>query len=101
MTAIVTDGMGYLEAHKGEIRSAVRRHGGTGVVYVFGSVARAEDGPESDIDLLVEFGSDASLFDQASLELELTNLLGRAVDVMSLHAQGRAADHARATAIEL
>lgn len=68
---------------------------------MFGSVARGEDGPDSDVDLLVEFAQEASLFDQLGLELELAQILGVCVDVMSLAATGRAADHARAHAVEL
>lgn len=51
-------------------------------VRVFGSVARGEDGPESDIDLFVTFPSDASLFDIGALEAELAALLGERVDLV-------------------
>lgn len=50
-------------------------------VRVFGSVARNEATAESDIDLLVEFQPDASLYDLAGLKLELEDLLGCEVDV--------------------
>ncbi len=53
---------------------------------VFGSVARGDDGPDSDIDLLVEPADDASLFDLAQLEIDLEDLLGRPVDVVSRRA---------------
>jgi predicted nucleotidyltransferase len=52
-------------------------------VRVFGSVARGEDADGSDIDLLVAFGPDASLFRHAALERELSTLLGTQVDVVS------------------
>jgi uncharacterized protein len=55
-------------------------------VKVFGSVARGDDGPDSDIDLLVEPADDASLFDLAQLEIDLEDLLGRPVDVVSRRA---------------
>lgn len=84
-----------------DIRAAALRHRGTGKVMVFGSVARGDTDPNSDYDLLVEFGPDASLFDLAGLELELEELLGLPVDVMSLNATGRAADHARNQAVAL
>ncbi|HMR50246.1 MAG TPA: nucleotidyltransferase domain-containing protein [Arachnia sp.] len=83
------------------IREVVRRNKGTGEVLVFGSVARGEAGPDSDIDLLVEFLPGASLFDLVAVELELEELLGRSVDVMSVNSVGRAADHARAQAVSL
>lgn len=94
-------GMARLVGRAEHIRAAARRHRGTGRVLVFGSVARGDDGPGSDVDLLVEFAEGASLFDQVALEDELADLLGTAVDVMSLGAQGRAADHARTHAVEL
>ncbi len=52
-------------------------------VRVFGSVARGEADEHSDIDLLVEFEPDRSLLDHAALWLELQELLGRRVDVVS------------------
>jgi hypothetical protein len=52
-------------------------------VRVFGSVVRGEEGPESDVDFLVEFDEEASLFDHVGLEVDLEDLLGRAVDVVS------------------
>ncbi len=55
-------------------------------VKVFGSVARGDDGPDSDIDLLIEPADDASLFDLAQLEIDLEDLLGRPVDVVSRRA---------------
>lgn len=52
---------------------------------VFGSAARGEMRPDSDIDLLVEFlpDAEADLFDHASLMLDLAYLLGRKVDLVS------------------
>lgn len=55
-------------------------------VYVFGSCARKEDTPDSDVDLLAEFSSDASLFDHSGLEYDLTQILGCKVDVVALSA---------------
>jgi predicted nucleotidyltransferase len=52
-------------------------------VRVFGSVARGEADEQSDIDLLVEFDPGRSLFDHAALWLELQDLLGCKVDVLS------------------
>jgi predicted nucleotidyltransferase len=52
-------------------------------VRVFGSVARGEDGPDSDVDFLVRFVRGTTLFDQAGLIVELEHLLGRNVDVVS------------------
>lgn len=63
------------------IVAAADKHGMSNV-RVFGSVARGEDGPESDVDLLVDLAPEVSLFDLARLEVELTDLLGRPVDVV-------------------
>lgn len=52
-------------------------------VKVFGSVARGEDGPGSDIDLLVTFRPDASLFDQIALTQAVEDLVGLPVDIIS------------------
>lgn len=52
-------------------------------VRVFGSVARGEAGENSDIDLLVELEEGRSLLDQAGLVLDLEELLGRKVDVVT------------------
>ena len=54
-----------------------------GSVQVFGSVARGDDTPSSDVDLLVEPEPDASLFDFAQFELDMEALLERRVDVVS------------------
>ena len=50
---------------------------------IFGSAARGEDRPDSDIDLIVEFEGDKSLFDLIGLELELEEFLGRDVDLLT------------------
>ena len=53
-------------------------------VYVFGSCARKEETPESDIDFLADFNEDASLFDQVALQLELAEALNSKVDVLPM-----------------
>ena len=50
---------------------------------IFGSVARGEMGPESDIDLLVKMEDGRSLLDLSALALDLKDLLGVKVDVVS------------------
>jgi len=52
-------------------------------VHLIGSVARGEESPDSDIDLLVRWHPTASLLDHAALSLELEQLLGRRVDLAS------------------
>jgi predicted nucleotidyltransferase len=52
-------------------------------VRVFGSVARGEAGPASDIDLLVQMDSGRSLLDLIGLTQELESILQRKVDVLT------------------
>lgn len=55
---------------------------------VFGSAAKGEMRPDSDVDLLVEFLPDAEigLLEHAGLMLDLSELLGRKVDLVSKRA---------------
>jgi predicted nucleotidyltransferase len=71
-----------VEAHRDEIKAVIARHKGTRVA-IFGSVARGDETPDSDIDLLVDFAPRTSLFDVVRMEMDLAELLGRKVDVMS------------------
>jgi len=50
---------------------------------LFGSVLREDFGPESDVDVLVEFERDAvvTLLDMSRMEDELAQMLGRPVDL--------------------
>ncbi len=71
-----------LRQQREAVLSVAREHGAD-KVRVFGSVARGEDGPGSDVDLLVRFESGRGLFDLMDLEDQLRNLLGVSVDVVS------------------
>lgn len=51
-------------------------------VSVFGSVARGDDGPESDIDLLAEMDSEGSYFHLAHFQSDMEVLFERAIDVL-------------------
>ena len=48
---------------------------------VFGSFARGEAGPDSDVDVLVEFDGPATLDGFMGLKMELEDLLGTRVDL--------------------
>jgi uncharacterized protein len=48
---------------------------------IFGSTARAEDGDQSDLDILVDAGEELTFFDLARLERELSAVLGCRVEV--------------------
>ena len=50
---------------------------------LFGSAASGEATEDSDIDLLVSFEGEKSLLDLAGLKIELEELLGRKVDVLT------------------
>jgi len=52
-------------------------------VRVFGSAVRGEDRPDSDVDFLVELEEGRSLMDLGGLLMDLQNLLGRNVDVVT------------------
>jgi hypothetical protein len=53
---------------------------------VFGSFARGAANDQSDVDILVEFAGAKGLLDLAGLELELGDLLGRDVEVITYRA---------------
>lgn len=65
-----------------EILRLAQAHGAHNV-RVFGSVARGEARPDSDVDFLVEMNSDRSLLDLIELSQELETLLQRNVDVLT------------------
>ena len=71
-----------LRAKRDEILQICAKYGARNV-RVFGSVARGEADEQSDIDLLVEFDPNRSLLDHAGLWVELQELLGVKVDVVS------------------
>ncbi len=52
-------------------------------VRVFGSVVRGEGGPNSDVDFLVEIEDGRSLFDLGGFLMDLQDLLGYKVDVVT------------------
>lgn len=51
-------------------------------VRVFGSVVRGEQGPDSDVDLLVHAKQDCSLLDISGFEIDTGDLIGQKVDVL-------------------
>ena len=71
-----------VESRREQVMAIAARHHASRV-RLFGSAARGEDRPDSDIDLLVDFDDDSSLFDLMRMARELEALLGRAVDVVS------------------
>lgn len=74
--------MDALRAKREEILRLARQWGARDV-RVFGSVARGDAGPSSDVDFLVEFEAGRSLLDHGGLLMDLQELLGCEVDVVS------------------
>ena len=68
---------------------------------MFGSVARGDDTPDSDIDFLVEFEQGSSLFDLMDLQEALAALLGAPVDVVSVGGLKDRDDHIRREAVPI
>jgi hypothetical protein len=52
-------------------------------IAIFGSFARGEETPESDIDVLVKFNKTISLLDLVKIHRELSKILGREVDLVT------------------
>jgi len=69
-----------LRRHRAEILELASRHR-THNVRVFGSAGRGDDGDDSDLDPLVDFAPDASLFDAFALQEELESLLALKVEL--------------------
>lgn len=65
-----------------DILRVAARHGARNV-RLFGSAARGEDRPDSDLDLLVEMEAGRSLLDLVGLGQDLEDLLHRKVDVLT------------------
>lgn len=86
-----------LAAHRGQVVSLGRIHHALDM-RVFGSVARGDDVPGSDLDLLVRFAPDASIFDQIGLAQALEDVLGVRVDVVSQAGLRESHDQIRAQA---
>lgn len=71
-----------LKVNREKILELAAAHGARNV-RIFGSAARGEASPESDIDILVEMKPGRSLLDLVSLWQDLEDLLGRKVDVIT------------------
>ena len=81
---------------------ALAAKGGASNVRVFGSAARGDDCEESDLDLLVDWSPQTSLFDVGGLVADLQELLGKRVDLVcaqQLHPRFRPAVLAQARPI--
>jgi hypothetical protein len=61
--------------------SAILREAGVLRSSVFGSTARGEARPDSDVDILVDLPNDKSLFDLIDLQEKISKQLGKKVDI--------------------
>lgn len=74
-------------------RDAIEACYGVRLTGVVGSVARGEERPDSDIDLIYEVTGQPSLFDIAAVSNQLEDIFGRPVDLVDprgLRPSGRA-----------
>lgn len=85
-----------LRGQKDAILAACRQYGAQRI-RVFGSVARGEERPDSDIDFLVDFPRGYDLFAQRlPLAERLSEITGRSLDLVPEHELNR---HIRATVL--
>jgi predicted nucleotidyltransferase len=80
-----SDSGGYMPLTDSDITRlvAICREYGVRRVDLFGSVARGDERPESDIDLVVRFERPRSLLEIVQLERRLSQALGRKVDLLT------------------
>jgi predicted nucleotidyltransferase len=71
-----------LRKRRAQIVAAASAHGARNL-RVFGSVARGEASEDSDLDLVVDFDATRSLMDHGELVMDLEEMLGCRVDVVS------------------
>ena len=83
-----------------DVRKIVRANHGR-AAFLFGSIARGQDVPGSDVDLLVEFDEVADIADLLTLEDELEQLLTVPVDVISAGSSSRVTAKARRETVPL
>ena len=72
-----------LQGKRDDIQRIARKHGARSV-WIFGSVARGDADDTSDVDFLVEMERSRSMLDMGGLLMDLRELLGRDVDVVSV-----------------
>lgn len=70
-----------IKAKREELYALARQHKAE-KLWIFGSCARKEELPSSDVDVLVKFTPDVSFRDDVALEQGFAEILGRRVDVV-------------------
>ncbi len=64
------------------IKEIARRYNASNI-RVFGSMARGDAGPDSDVDILADLDANTSLLDRIALTQEIEDLLGRKIDLVT------------------
>ncbi len=77
-----------IRAKRDEIYAIARRHKAE-KLWVFGSCARKDERPDSDVDFLVKFGDGIGLFELFDFEGEMASEVGRKVDLINVTALDR------------
>ena len=77
-----------IRAKRDEIYAIARRHKAE-KLWVFGSCARKEERPDSDVDMLVKFGGGIGFFELSDFEQEMAGAIGRKVDLVNSTALDR------------
>lgn len=80
-TALRDSILEILEINRDDLKSY-----GVESISLFGSVARGEEGPRSDVDLLVDVDDEVTLFGLSRLKHHLEDLLGMPVDLVTTDA---------------
>jgi uncharacterized protein len=70
-----------VDQNRASLRRALHRLGATNI-RLFGSVARGDDGPESDVDLLVDVNASVGMFALGKMRSEAEGILGSSVDIV-------------------
>ena len=77
-----------IRAKRDEIYAIARKHKAE-QLWVFGSCARKEERPDSDVDFLVKFGDSIGFFELFDFESEMSSKVGRKVDLINVTALDR------------
>ena len=80
--------MDEIIAKRDEIYAIARKHKAE-KLWVFGSCARREERPDSDVDFLVKYNGSIGLFELVDLEEEMSDKIGRKVDLVNVVALER------------
>ena len=80
--------MDEIRAKRDEIYAIARKHKAE-KLWVFGSCARREERPDSDVDFLVKFNGSIGFFELFDFEREMSNEVGRKVDLINATALDR------------